>query len=722
MTESALAHPHRRSAADQPRPRAILDEEELPLRFTALTPCFRSEAGSAGRDTRGMIRQHQFNKVELVSITTPEQSLAEHERMTACAEEVLKRLGLPIRIMMLCTGDMGFALAEDLRHRGLAAGPECLSRDLVLLGLRRFPGAAHERALPRRRTAKSTRFVHTLNGSGVAVGRALIAVLENYQNADGSVTVPDALRPYMGGDRPRIETGGLTCASSSPTTTASTRRASRCCEAIARALSDDVWVVAPETDQSGVAHSLSLNDPLRLREIGDRAFRRQGHADRLRHHGRAPHPARAAARPRALRRQSRPEHRRGRHLFRHGRRRHGRRRCSASPPSRCRQAYGAGEPRRAPLGLRARTQAPGVIRKVIAEGIPPGRAGQRQLPGLRARRRCRASPSRCRAGATPGPVPHRRAAWTGAATRISGSASRASRSSPANGTDLAALAERKIVGDAAARRPDRRADADALRRRCSTSPELAGGACPSSPDHDGAEARIAFLMALRAKGLRDTDVLRAFETVPRSRFVPRRFVDLALTDVALPIACGQSTLAPSQMAEMIVALDLRPEHRVLEIGSGSGYGTAILARLAGGGGVDRALPFAGRRGAGPAGGAGRAAMPPCMHGDGGSDRLGGAPFDRILDRLRVEISPAAMLSQLTPPGGSSAWSAGAAGLLPRALQPGDGQQPATRGARPLLPAAPDERRCRRALAATAGPGPLIVVHDVVPNCAPAPEW
>ena len=125
----------------------ILDEDKLPYRFTAWTPCFRAEAGAAGKDTRGMIRQHQFSKVELVSITTPEQSDAEHERMTDCAQEVLKRLGLHHRVMTLCAGDMGFAAQEDLRHRGLAAGAEAVPRDLVLLELRRLPGAAHERAL-----------------------------------------------------------------------------------------------------------------------------------------------------------------------------------------------------------------------------------------------------------------------------------------------------------------------------------------------------------------------------------------------------------------------------------------------------------------------------------------------------------------------------------------------------------------------------------------------
>ena len=137
---------------------SIVDEAELPMRLTACTPCFRAEAGAAGKDTRGMIRQHQFTKVELVSITTPEQSKDEHERMLACAEEVLRRLDLHYRVMTLCTGDMGFAVAEDLRHRGLAAGAEHVSRDFVLLGLRRLPGAPHEGALPRQgsRQARAT--------------------------------------------------------------------------------------------------------------------------------------------------------------------------------------------------------------------------------------------------------------------------------------------------------------------------------------------------------------------------------------------------------------------------------------------------------------------------------------------------------------------------------------------------------------------------------------
>ena len=177
---------------------SILDEATLPLRFTAATPCFRAEAGAAGRDTRGMIRQHQFTKVELVSITTPEQSGAEHERMLGCAEEVLRRLGLAYRVMVLCTGDIGFAsrktydievwLPGQGRYREISSCSVCGDFQ-----------ARRMNARTRAAGAKSVRFVHTLNGSGVAVGRALVAVLENYQEADGGVRVPDALLPYMGG-------------------------------------------------------------------------------------------------------------------------------------------------------------------------------------------------------------------------------------------------------------------------------------------------------------------------------------------------------------------------------------------------------------------------------------------------------------------------------------------------------------------------------------------
>ncbi len=176
----------------------ILDESALPLRFTAWTPCFRSEAGAAGKDTRGMIRMHQFSKVELVSITTAEQSNAEHDRMTGCAEEVLKRLNLPYRTLVLSTGDMGFAarkthdievwLPGQNAYREISSCSNC--------------GDFQARRMDARYRAageKGTRFVHTLNGSGLAVGRTLVAVLENYQQADGSIAIPDVLKPYMGG-------------------------------------------------------------------------------------------------------------------------------------------------------------------------------------------------------------------------------------------------------------------------------------------------------------------------------------------------------------------------------------------------------------------------------------------------------------------------------------------------------------------------------------------
>ncbi|MBV9571836.1 MAG: serine--tRNA ligase [Alphaproteobacteria bacterium] len=176
----------------------ILDEQKLPYRFTAWTPCFRAEAGAAGKDTRGMIRQHQFSKVELVSITTPEKSEAEHERMTDCAQEVLKRLNLHHRVMTLCTGDMGFSAKKTYdievwlpgqgRFREISSCSNC--GDFQARRMNTRYRAAGE---------KGTRFVHTLNGSGLAVGRTLVAVMENYQNEDGSIAVPDALRPYMGG-------------------------------------------------------------------------------------------------------------------------------------------------------------------------------------------------------------------------------------------------------------------------------------------------------------------------------------------------------------------------------------------------------------------------------------------------------------------------------------------------------------------------------------------
>ncbi len=176
----------------------ILDEKNLPMRMTALTPCFRAEAGSAGRDTRGMIRQHQFSKVELVSITTPEKSLEEHERMTGAAEEVLKRLGLHYRVVTLCTGDMGFASQKTYDIEVWLPGQDRF-REISSCSVCGEFQARRMQARYRPADSKGTRFVHTLNGSGVAVGRALVAVLENYQNPDGSVTVPEALRGYMGG-------------------------------------------------------------------------------------------------------------------------------------------------------------------------------------------------------------------------------------------------------------------------------------------------------------------------------------------------------------------------------------------------------------------------------------------------------------------------------------------------------------------------------------------
>ncbi len=178
----------------------VLDEAALPLRFTALTPSFRAEAGAAGRDTRGMIRQHQFEKVELVSVTTPEASLAEHERMTACAEEVLKRLGLHYRVMLLCTGDMGFASRKTYDIEVWLPGQGAF-REISSCSVCGDFQARRMEARYRPQGAKTPRFVHSLNGSGVAVGRALVAVLEHYQNPDGSITVPEVLWPYMGGLR-----------------------------------------------------------------------------------------------------------------------------------------------------------------------------------------------------------------------------------------------------------------------------------------------------------------------------------------------------------------------------------------------------------------------------------------------------------------------------------------------------------------------------------------
>jgi seryl-tRNA synthetase len=176
----------------------ITDEEELPLRLTALTPCFRSEAGASGKDTRGMIRQHQFYKVELVSITTPEQSEAEHERMVSCAEAVLKRLELPFRTMLLCTGDMGFAsrktydlevwLPSQGMYREISSCSNCGDFQ-----------ARRMDARCKKAGEKGTRFVHTLNGSGLAVGRTLVALMENYQDDKGRIAIPQALHPYLPG-------------------------------------------------------------------------------------------------------------------------------------------------------------------------------------------------------------------------------------------------------------------------------------------------------------------------------------------------------------------------------------------------------------------------------------------------------------------------------------------------------------------------------------------
>jgi seryl-tRNA synthetase len=177
---------------------SILDENTLPMRFTACTPCFRAEAGAAGKDTRGMIRQHQFTKVELVSITTPEQSKDEHERMLACAEEILRRLDLHYRVITLCTGDMGFASQKTYDIEVWLPGQN-MFREISSCSVCGDFQARRMMARFRPKGGKSTQFVHTLNGSGVAVGRALIAVMETYQQVDGSIAVPDALAPYMGG-------------------------------------------------------------------------------------------------------------------------------------------------------------------------------------------------------------------------------------------------------------------------------------------------------------------------------------------------------------------------------------------------------------------------------------------------------------------------------------------------------------------------------------------
>lgn len=176
----------------------ILDEQDLPLRLTAWTPCFRSEAGSAGRDTHGMIRQHQFAKVELVSIVHPDRSAEEHERMTDAAETILRRLGLPYRTMLLCSGDMGFSAVKTYDLEVWLPGQNTYREISSCSNCGDFQ-ARRMKARFRSAGEKGTRFVHTLNGSALAVGRTLIAVLENYQQADGSIVIPDVLRPYMGG-------------------------------------------------------------------------------------------------------------------------------------------------------------------------------------------------------------------------------------------------------------------------------------------------------------------------------------------------------------------------------------------------------------------------------------------------------------------------------------------------------------------------------------------
>ena len=176
----------------------ILDPATLPRRYTALTPCFRSEAGSAGRDTRGYLRQHQFYKVELVSITDADTSIDEHERMTKCAETILEKLGLHFRTVVLCSGDMGFGARKTYDIEVWLPGQDAY-REISSCSVCGDFQARRMNARYRAEGEKDTRFVHTLNGSGVAVGRALIAVMENYQNADGSIRVPEALKPYMGG-------------------------------------------------------------------------------------------------------------------------------------------------------------------------------------------------------------------------------------------------------------------------------------------------------------------------------------------------------------------------------------------------------------------------------------------------------------------------------------------------------------------------------------------
>ncbi|CEF57061.1 serine--tRNA ligase [Acetobacter ghanensis] len=176
----------------------ILDRAALPLRMTALSQCFRSEAGASGRDVRGMLRQHQFEKVEMVTISTPEESDAEHERMTRCAETVLEKLNIPYRRMLLCAGDTGFGAAKTFDLEAWLPGQDAWREISSCSNTRDFQ-ARRMNARYRAQAGGVPAFVHTLNGSGLAVGRTLIAVMENYQNEDGSITVPEVLRPYMGG-------------------------------------------------------------------------------------------------------------------------------------------------------------------------------------------------------------------------------------------------------------------------------------------------------------------------------------------------------------------------------------------------------------------------------------------------------------------------------------------------------------------------------------------
>ncbi len=186
----------------------IIPESRLPIRLTALTDCFRSEAGAAGRDTRGMLRQHQFKKVELVSITRPQDSDAELERMTVCAEAVLERLEIPYRRVLLCAGDTGFGAARTHDLEVWLPGQGAWREISSCSNTRAFQ-ARRMNARYRLADGKTIAHVHTLNGSGVAVGRALIAVMENYQQADGSIAIPDVLRPYLGGMRAHRRTGAL---------------------------------------------------------------------------------------------------------------------------------------------------------------------------------------------------------------------------------------------------------------------------------------------------------------------------------------------------------------------------------------------------------------------------------------------------------------------------------------------------------------------------------